>query len=80
MNPLSLKMLDTELKNQLANKNFNRKFTPGMSIAVTAGSRGVANMALTIRTVCDFLKEIDVNLLLFRLWEAMAVQQPRDSV
>lgn len=29
-----------------------------MSIAVTAGSRGVANMALTIRTVCDFLKEI----------------------
>lgn len=29
-----------------------------MSIAVTAGSRGVANMALTIRTVCDFLKEL----------------------
>lgn len=53
-----LENVDTELKNQLANKNFNRKFTPGMSIAVTAGSRGVANMALTIRTVCDFLKEI----------------------
>lgn len=53
-----LENVDTELKNQLANKNFNRKFTPGMSIAVTAGSRGVATMALTIRTVCDFLKEI----------------------
>ena len=53
-----LENVDTELKNQLANKNFNRKFTTGMSIAVTAGSRGVANMALTIRTVCDFLKEI----------------------
>ena len=53
-----LENVDTELKNQLANKNFNRKFTPGMSIAVTTGSRGVANMALTIRTVCDFLKEI----------------------
>ena len=53
-----LENVDTELKNQLANKNFNRKFTPGMSIAVTAGSRGVANMALTIRTVCDFLKEL----------------------
>lgn len=73
-------MLIPELKNQLANKNFNMKITPGMSIAVTAGSRGVANMALTIRTVCDFLKELGVNLLLFRLWEAMAVQQPRDSV
>ena len=55
-----LENVDTELKNQLANKNFNRKFTTGMSIAVTAGSRGVANMALTIRTVCDFLKEIVV--------------------
>lgn len=56
-----LENVDTELKNQLANKNFNRKFTPGMSIAVTAGSRGVANMALTIKTVCDFLKEMGCN-------------------
>lgn len=53
-----LENIDTELKNQLLNKNFSKKFHPGMSIAVTAGSRGVANMALTIKTVCDFLKEI----------------------
>lgn len=53
-----LENVDTELKNQLKDKNFSTKLHPGMSIAVTAGSRGVANMALTIKTVCDFLKKI----------------------
>ena len=53
-----LENVDTELKNQLKDKNFSTKLQPGMSIAVTAGSRGVANMALTIKTVCDFLKKI----------------------
>lgn len=56
-----LENVDVELKNQLINKNFSTKLQPGMSIAVTAGSRGVANMALTIKTVCDFLKEIGCN-------------------
>lgn len=53
-----LESVESELKNQLIHKNFNQKLQPGMSIAVTAGSRGVANMALTIKTTCDFLKEM----------------------
>ena len=53
-----LENVDVYLKNQLINKNLRKKLHPGMSIAITAGSRGVANMALTIKTVCDFLKNI----------------------
>lgn len=53
-----LENVDVYLKNQLIDKNLSKKLRPGMSIAITAGSRGVANMALTIKTVCDFLKNI----------------------
>ena len=31
--------------------------TPNMRIGVTAGSRGIANISLIIRSVCDYLKE-----------------------
>ena len=33
------------------------KIKPGMSIAITAGSRGIANLAVIIREVVSFLKE-----------------------
>jgi hypothetical protein len=32
---------------------FASKIKPGMSICVTAGSRGVANVALIPKTICD---------------------------
>lgn len=32
---------------------------PGMQIAITAGSRGIANMPLVLRGVCDYVKQFD---------------------
>lgn len=46
-----------ELWRQLAKDTIASRVKPGMSIAVTAGSRGVNNMTLTIKEVVRFLKE-----------------------
>lgn len=35
---------------------FPQRITPGMRVAVTAGSRGVANIALIIKTIVSFVK------------------------
>jgi hypothetical protein len=34
------------------------RFTPGARVAVTGGSRGVANIAIVLRTTCECLKEL----------------------
>jgi len=34
------------------------RFAPGARVAVTGGSRGVANIAIILRTTCDCLKEL----------------------
>ena len=34
------------------------RIRPGMSVAITAGSRGITNIALVTKTVVDFLKEM----------------------
>jgi hypothetical protein len=34
------------------------RFTPGARVAVTGGSRGVANIAIILRTTCECLKEL----------------------
>lgn len=60
-----LEDVEKEIRNQLSIKNISKKLKPGMSIAVTAGSRGVANMALTIKTVCDYLKEMGCRPFIF---------------
>lgn len=40
----------------LSEKKFADKIQPGMDIAITAGSRGVANVALTTKCIADFVK------------------------
>ena len=42
--------------NQLARLDLGRKVRPGQSVAVTAGSRGVANVAVILRAIVDHLK------------------------
>ena len=46
-----------EVRKQLATLNLPERIKPGMSIAITAGSRGVANIATIIKTVADELKK-----------------------
>ena len=41
---------------ELSREPFASKIKPGMSIAITAGSRGVANVAIITRAVADFVK------------------------
>lgn len=40
----------------LSEDKFAEQIKPGMRIAITAGSRGVANVALITRTIADFVK------------------------
>lgn len=49
--------IPAEVRKQLEAINIEDMAKPGMRIAVTAGSRGIANIALIIKTVCDILKE-----------------------
>lgn len=41
---------------QLSREPFRSKLRPGMQIAITAGSRGIANVALITRSVVDFVR------------------------
>lgn len=44
------------IENLLSQEKFASRIKPGMRIAITAGSRGVANVALTTRCIADFVK------------------------
>lgn len=41
---------------ELSREPFRSKLRPGMEIAVTAGSRGIANVALITRSIVDFVR------------------------
>lgn len=41
------------------------KIEPGMSVAITAGSRGVANVALVTKAIVDFVKECGAEPFVF---------------
>lgn len=42
---------------EMSRELFVNKLKPGMSIAITAGSRGIANVALITRSIVEFCKE-----------------------
>ncbi|NNJ30721.1 lactate racemase domain-containing protein [Lacrimispora defluvii] len=44
------------IKKLLSEEKFSSQIKPGMKIAVTAGSRGIANNALTTKCIADFIK------------------------
>lgn len=45
----------------LSEEKFANKIKPGMRIAITAGSRGIANVALTTKCIADFVKSQGAN-------------------
>ena len=47
---------------ELSKPGIGETIKPGMSIAVTAGSRGVANVNVITRAIVDFCKERELTL------------------
>lgn len=45
-----------EVHRQLARLDLGRKVRPGQSVAITAGSRGIANIAVILRAIVEHLK------------------------
>jgi hypothetical protein len=48
--------IPSAVHNQLARMDLGRNVRPGQSVAVTGGSRGVANVAIILRAIVDYLK------------------------
>lgn len=53
------------LLEQLAAEGVADRIKPGMSVAITAGSRGISNMPLCLRTLCDWVKELGGEPFIF---------------
>ncbi|QDT93953.1 lactate racemase domain-containing protein [Gimesia algae] len=47
------------VRTELAKLNLEKTVKPGESVAVTVGSRGIANISLIIKTTIDYLKTIE---------------------
>lgn len=45
------------MKEQLARENAGAKIKPGMKIAITAGSRGISNIPVILRTLAEFVRD-----------------------
>lgn len=52
----NVKEIEAEVHSQLSNIELSSPLTTGMRIAITAGSRGIANIALITKAVVDWLK------------------------
>lgn len=50
--------IDTEIAHQLSKVELSKQVKPGMRIAITAGSRGIANIAVIIRACANELKKL----------------------
>lgn len=50
--------ISAALRSELMNDKIKSTIKPGMKIAITGGSRGVANIALIIKEVASFVKEL----------------------
>ncbi len=53
-----IKDISTEIREELEKKNLKDHVNPGQRIAVTAGSRGIANIPLILKTVVDELRAL----------------------
>ena len=56
-NSIDVKEIPNIIKELLSDEKFSSQIRPGMHIAITAGSRGVANVDLTTKCIVDFVKE-----------------------
>lgn len=54
-----VKDIEAEVRSQLSMVGLEGKIVPGMRIALTAGSRGIANIARIIKAVARYVKSLD---------------------
>ncbi len=47
-----------EVDRQLATLNLSRSIRAGQTVAITAGSRGIANIAIIIKAACDHIRKL----------------------
>jgi hypothetical protein len=47
-----------EVARQLGKLHLGEKVRPGQTVAITAGSRGIANVALITKAICDHVREL----------------------
>lgn len=47
-----------EVQQQLAGLDLNRVVEPGQTVAITAGSRGIANIAIVIKAIADHVRSV----------------------
>lgn len=50
--------IPSEVERQLATLNLGQQVKPGQTVAITAGSRGIANIAIIIKAACDHVRRI----------------------
>ncbi len=53
--------IPTEVKQQLAALNLGSKVQAGQTVAITAGSRGIANIAVITKAICDHVRSLDAT-------------------
>ena len=60
-----VKDIPATVKAELEKLNLREKVKPGQTVALTAGSRGVANIALILRAAVEFFKSIGAKPFIF---------------
>ncbi len=66
-----LKDIAGEVHKQLDSSGVGAQIRPGASIALTGGSRGIANIALILKEAAAYVKAKGGNPFIIRPWEAM---------
>ena len=54
-------MIPEVIREQMMQEKIVSQFRPGMRVAITAGSRGIANIALIIKSIADCLREMGAD-------------------
>jgi hypothetical protein len=53
--------VDAAIRQSLTNLDLGNWIKPGQTVALTAGSRGIANIVLSLRTICEHLKSLEAK-------------------
>lgn len=68
-----------EIKRQFAQMDVLSRVRPGQTVAITVGSRGIANQVLAVRTLVDLLKGAGAEPFIVPAMAAMQALQRRAS-
>jgi len=61
----SVRDIQQAVTDELNRLSFSEKLRPGHSIAITAGSRGISNIALILKTIVEYLRPLRTQPFLF---------------